>query len=121
MRRALAVSFAIFTLAGFAGCVPSSIGTACSTAAPCPAGLSCETAWPGGYCTAPCPALGELGSRDMSDFRCSGSADGGLAWAKNCFVTSDCRAGYACRPVDGGTAIDAGNRLTGVLGVCVFP
>jgi hypothetical protein len=102
-------------------CVPSSIGTPCSTAAPCPASLTCETAWPGGYCTAPCPALGENGSRDMSDFRCSGGADGGLAWAKNCFVTSHCRSGYSCRPVDGGAALDAGNPLMGAGGVCVFP
>ncbi len=105
-----------------AACVPSSIGNPCSTAAPCPTGLVCDTALPGGYCTTPCTMLGALGSADLSDFTCavSSSFDGGLAWAKNCLV-GDCRAGYSCRPPDGGAPIDAGSRFSSPIGVCLSP
>lgn len=79
MRRA--ALFLWLTLTQGCICVPSAVGNACSPAAPCPTGLACDLALPGGYCTSACPSLGELGSSDMSDFTCavSASMDGGLA------------------------------------------
>jgi hypothetical protein len=102
---------------GFVACVPSSIGNACSAAAPCPQGLACDAAAPGGYCTAACKQAGDLGSADLSDFTCARWSSGELNWAKNCFA-GDCRAGYTCRELDGGAPVDAASRA---LGVCLSP
>jgi hypothetical protein len=120
MPRAVFLVIALASLG--CGCVPSSVGLACSATAPCPTGWACDTALPGGYCTAPCTSLGALGSSDLSDFTCATSAttDGGLAWAKNCFA-GGCRTGYTCRPVDGGAPVAAGPAGAAPLGVCLSP
>lgn len=98
-------------------CPHSGVGDACSASAPCPAPLTCDVSAPGGNCALACTTLGStdqcLGGPDLSDAQCA-SFDGGFACARGCGAAAPCRAGYTCRPIDGGSGPVAS-------GVCLAP
>lgn len=117
---AMATTFraAWLVLLALGGCT-SVIGNPCETSQDCRAGnvaYVCDESLPGGSCTRPCSVEGLHSSgpgysvtncwltRDMAEGACA-RVDVGhfeLQCMRLCRDTTDCRAGYECRPVPGG-------------------
>jgi hypothetical protein len=77
------------------------VGASCTPSSGCDDGLTCSTAFMGGYCTRSCPTAGSTnGCPDTSI--CDDVTGAGLICLKLCNFENDCRSGTDCNGVTNG-------------------
>lgn len=108
MRASLGIL--ILGLVGLVGCGPT-IGDPCTTNTDCGPGVLCinKDYSPGGYCTISCK-LQEPNDTCPTGSTCvkDGLGRNTAACFRMCNRQTDCRNGYACRPVNGSVNICVG-------------
>jgi hypothetical protein len=100
MLRGMAMAF---LLTAFLSCGddPPNVGATCTVAGGgCDEGLTCNTGFAGGYCTAPCAATGTtMGCPEGAI--CDSVSGLGTTCVRICKTSTDCRAGVDCNGVSG--------------------
>jgi hypothetical protein len=92
-----AATVAMLLLLAACGSSPN-VGAACSGNGDCSDGLTCSTAFAGGYCTRACPTAGATGGcPDVAI--CDAVTGAGNVCVKICQTTTDCRSPLECNGV----------------------
>ncbi|MBA3538651.1 MAG: hypothetical protein H0T79_03410 [Deltaproteobacteria bacterium] len=79
---------------------PPNIGATCTTSGGCDDGLTCETAVPGGYCTAACTTSGSTDECPEAAV-CDSVEGAAITCVQICSTKADCRADLDCNGVSG--------------------
>jgi hypothetical protein len=102
MRRVIVLTFACLAGALGVGCGDSlpNVGGLCTAAGGCDKGLTCDTAVPGGYCTAACTTPGVLTGCPEGAL-CDSISGSAPTCTKICTEQSDCRSDLECNGATG--------------------
>lgn len=98
----LRVGIFALTVLAIAGCGddPPNVGGMCTATDGCDEGLTCDTAVPGGYCTASCTAPGTTDVCPEGSI-CDTVAGTDVNCVRICRTADDCRTDQDCNGVSG--------------------
>jgi hypothetical protein len=92
---------AIILVLCLAACGPPNVGAACTASGGCDDGLTCSTAFTGGYCTKSCPTPGSTNDCPEASV-CDDVTGAGRVCLKMCSSDNECRSGVtACNGITG--------------------